>query len=131
MSKSKLISFILLIVIMICSNSCVVEGGCDLFRNTKWECNEYPLGPLDAEIMTVQFLANNVVILNTVSQTTSKSISGTYLHNDRTAILNDLSFEIDNTEITFIEVHYNNDVAFILWRAEGILMPFTTALHRN
>ena len=32
--------------------------------------------------------------------------------------------------VTFIEAHRNGDTLFLLWRVDGMLYPFTTAMHR-
>lgn len=130
MLTSKIIKAVTLAAIIICCNSCIFEEGRDLFRNTSWECTEFPLGPLDVDTLTVEFLANGNVVLNATSKTVSR-VSSTYLHDDSTAVLNGLVLSIDGIEVTFTEMHYNNEVAFILWRPEDVLKPFTTALYRK
>ena len=130
MSISKIIKTVTLTATIVCCNSCIFEEGRDLFRNTSWECTEFPLGPLNVDTLTVEFLANGTVVLNATSKTVSR-ISSTYLHDDCTAVLNGLGLSIDGVEVTFTEMHYGKDVAFILWRPEDVLKPFTTALYRK
>lgn len=131
MSISKIIKTITLAGTIVCCSSCVIEEGRDLFRDTSWESTEHPLGPLDVDTLTVEFLTNGTIILNTTSKTASTSLSDTYLHDDCTAVLNGLTLNVEGIDITFVEMHYGKDVAFILWRPEDVLKPFTTALYRK
>lgn len=129
---SPLRTFLLCIMSMSTLNSCIHEGACDRFQKTLWHSSEVPLGPLDVSSLTLEFLSNGLVSIQTTSTRSADGmhICGHYEHNGTTAILQNLSFTIDDIRITFIEAEKSGDVLFLLWRVENMLYPFTTALNR-
>ena len=94
-----------------------------------WNSSEVPLGPVDVEELTLEFLCGNKV---TIKNEEDIIIAyGSYDPNGCTAVFTDVTTIIDDTSITFVEAHLNDDVLFLLWRPDDMLYPFTTALTRK
>lgn len=151
---SPLRTLLLCAMSMSCLTSCVHEGAGDRFHKTLWYSSEVPLGPFDVTDLTIGFLSDGLVTIRTNSsgavaaseeilesaagksfgeESTSRArrnICGHYEHNGSTAVLQNLSFTINDIKITFIEAEESGDILFLLWRVEGMLYPFTTALKR-
>ena len=131
---------------MLISTSCIYDAPGDKFYRTLWYSEEIPLGPFDVTSLTMEFLCNECISIQTTNEhnssgesltaTDSKSapelttIYGRYEPDGGTAVLVDLQIRLQNVNITFIEAHRSGDTLFLLWRIEDSLYPFTTALHR-
>ena len=118
--------------------SCIYDSPQDdEFYRTLWTSDEVPLGPFEVSSLTLEFLCNECTSITATSSKDSLSgekdtltIYGTYHYDGLTAALNGLSIEINGYTLTFIEAHRNHDVLFLIWQAEDIYYPFTTALQR-
>ena len=118
--------------------SCIFDAPLnDEFYRTLWTSDEVPLGPFEVSSLTMEFLCNECISITATSSEGSlsegketRTIYGTYHHDGLTASLNGLAIEINGYTLTFIEAHRNNDVLFLIWQAEDIYYPFTTALQR-
>lgn len=111
------------------STSCIFEAPGDNFYRTMWNSSEVPLGPVDVEELTLEFLCGNKF---TIKNEEDIIIAyGSYDPNGCTAVFTDVTTIIDDTSITFVEAHLNDDVLFLLWRPDDMLYPFTTALTRK
>lgn len=116
--------------------SCVFDAPQDdEFYKTLWTSDEVPLGPFEVSSLTMEFLCNECISITTTSpdnalseEQDSQTIYGTYHYDRLTATFNGLAIEINGFTITFIEAHRNHDVLFLIWQAENIYYPFTTAL---
>ena len=112
---------------------CIYDAAGDKFYRTLWKSSEVPLGPFDASTLTLEFLCNDMVSIKTTDSTRksgARQIYGTYHHNGTTAVLQDLEFTLNDRQITFIEAQRDGDILFLLWRVDGMMYPFTTALQR-
>ena len=110
-------------------DSCIYEAPGDDFYRTMWSSSEVPLGPIDVEELTLEFLCGNKVTLK--NEDGIIIAYGNYYPDGRTAVFTDVTTIIDDTCITFIEAHLNDRILFLIWRPEQMLYPFTTALKRN
>ena len=110
-------------------NSCIFEAPGDEFYRTLWSSSEVPLGPLDVDELTLEFLCSNKVTIKDGNGTIIAY--GSYDPDGRTAVFTDIVATIDDTTITFLEAHLDDDVLFLLWRPDDMLYPFTTALTRK
>ena len=123
-------------------SSCIFETGRDRFFQTEWYSEEVPLGPFDVSTLTLEFLCDGVVTINTtgikpqadsaqiVDIPDNHSLTGKYHPDDDSAVLEGLSATFGTHTITFIEANRNGDIVFLLWRIEDSVYPFTTALRR-
>lgn len=111
------------------SVSCIYEAPGDQFYRTLWKSYQVPLGPIDIDQLTLEFLCGSQV---TIKDGNGMIIAhGTYSPDGNIAVLEDISALIDNTIITFIEAHRNGDILFLLWRPTNMSHPFTTAMERK
>lgn len=100
----------------------------DMYTRSSWTSTERPLGPFDVGELTLIFEEEDQVTL-VIDDTTV--LHGSYDHDGTIATLTGLQTVIDEITVTFIELHMNgDDKVFLLWQAQRILNPFTTALHR-
>ena len=109
--------------------SCIYEAPGDEFYRTMWYSSEVPLGPVDIDELTLEFLCGNHI---TIKNEDDIIIAyGKYDPDGRTAVFSNVTTIIDDTSITFVEAHLNDDILFLLWRPDDMLYPFTTALTRK
>lgn len=123
-------------------NSCIFDSVSDNFYQTRWYSEEAPLGPFNVSTLTLEFLCNGEVILNTTGATgmsdqdlttdlsNTYNLSGKYYPYDDTAVLERLSATFGDHTVTFIKANRSGDTLFLLWRIEDSVYPFTTALRR-
>lgn len=109
--------------------SCIFEAPGDEFYRTMWNSSEVPLGPIDIDELTIEFLCGNRL---TIKDGSGIIIAhGSYNPDGRVATFSELSTIIDDIQITFIEAHLNEDILFLLWRPEDMFYPYTTAFYRK
>ena len=111
------------------ANSCIFEAPGDRFYRTLWNSSQVPLGPLDIEELTLEFLCGERVTIKDGSGTIIAH--GTYSPDGNVAVLGEVTAVIDETTVSFVEAHRNGDTLFLLWRPDGMLTPFTTAMERR
>lgn len=111
------------------ANSCIFEAPGDRFYRTLWNSSQVPLGPLDIEELTLEFLCGERVTLKDGSGTIIAH--GTYSPDGNVAVLGEVTAVIDETTVSFVEAHRNGNTLFLLWRPDGMLTPFTTAMERR
>ena len=56
---------------------------------------------------------------------------GTYSPDGNVAVLDEVIAVVDGINVSFVEAHRNGDTLFLLWRPEGMMYPFTTAMERR
>lgn len=128
-SHSRCTAIIPIMAVAFSLNSCIYEAPGDEFYRTLWSSSEVPLGPIDVDELTLEFLCGNKV---TIKDGNNIIIAyGSYDPDGRTAVFTDIVATIDDIAITFLEAHLDNDVLFLLWRPDDMLYPFTTALTRK
>lgn len=128
----------------VCSTRCMYTlPGQDIFADSEWKSDEVPLGPLNVSSLDLQFEDDGKVKIELILYGADDSaadddsdvevlvVDGEYSHNDGIAIFSSFSIVVDGVAVTFVEADWGNeDVLFLLWRAEDILHPFTTPLQR-
>lgn len=125
------------------SNSCIFEKPEeDDFYRTLWKSSDVPLGPLQVDEITLEFLCNgdacilldeNNIIYGSYSpdgSTTELNDMKAYLKSDSVATLGLYLQEEGEITVTFLEAQRNGDLLSLLWQIEGIPETFTTILHR-
>lgn len=110
-------------------SSCIYEAPGDKFYRTIWNSSQVPLGPLDIEELTLEFLCGDRVTLKDGSGIIIAH--GTYSPDGNVAVFGELTAVIDEITLSFVEAHRNGDTLFLLWRPEDMLYPFTTAMQRR
>lgn len=118
---------ILLIAGMTCTMCVYLDTEYESYTKNKWTSYERPLGPIGVDQLVLSFESGGKtsVILDE-----NLILEGSYEDDGATATLSNLQVEIDGLTVTFIEAHLKNEeTLFLLWQAEDILYPFTTALH--
>lgn len=128
MKKIHLLGLSVLLVLS-GANSCIFEAPGDRFYRTLWNSTQVPLGPLDIEELTLEFLCGERVTVKDGSGTIIAH--GTYSPDGNIAVLCEVTAVIDETTVSFMEAHRNGDTLFLLWRPDGMLTPFTTAMERR
>ncbi|MBO5815873.1 MAG: hypothetical protein J6R30_07170 [Bacteroidales bacterium] len=128
MKKIHLLGLTVLLVLS-GANSCIFEAPGDRFYRTLWNSTQVPLGPLDIEELTLEFLCGERVTVKDGSGTIIAH--GTYSPDGNIAVLCEVTAVIDETTVSFMEAHRNGDTLFLLWRPDGMLTPFTTAMERR
>lgn len=111
------------------ANSCIYEAPGDKFYRTLWNSSQVPLGPLDVDALTLEFLCGERVTLKDGSGIIIAH--GTYSPDGNVAVLGEVSAVVDEVTVSFVEAHRNGDTLFLLWRPDGMLYPFTTAMERR
>lgn len=111
------------------ASSCIYEAPGDNFYRTLWKSSQIPLGPLDVEALSLEFLCGERVTLKDGSGIIIAH--GTYSPDGNVAVLGEVSAVIDEVTVTFLEAHRNGDILFLLWRPEDMMYPFTTAMERR
>lgn len=110
-------------------SSCIFEAPGDNFYRTLWSSSRVPLGPLYADALTLEFLCGERV---TIKDSCGIIIAhGTYSPDGNVAALEEVTAVINEVTIYFVEAHRNSDTLFLLWRPEGMMYPFTTAMERR
>lgn len=110
-------------------SSCIYEPPGDNFYRTLWSSSRVPLGPLYADALTLEFLCGERV---TIKDSCGIIIAhGTYSPDGNVAALEEVTAVINEVTIYFVEAHRNSDTLFLLWRPEGMMYPFTTAMERR
>ena len=110
-------------------SSCIYEAPGDNFYRTLWSSSQIPLGPLSADSLTLEFLCGERV---TIKDGCGIIIAhGTYSPDGNIAALEEVTAVINEVTIYFVEAHRNSDTLFLLWRPEGMMYPFTTAMERR
>lgn len=117
------------LVAMTLTTSCIYEAPGDDFYRTMWNSSEVPLGPIDIEELTLEFLCGDKVTIK--DQDGIIIAHGTYAPDHHTAVFTGLTTVIDGLTVTFIEAHLDHDILFLLWRPDHMFYPFTTALQRK
>ena len=128
-SHSRRTAIIPIVAVAFSLSSCIYEAPGDKFYRTLWSTSEVPLGPIDVDELTLEFLCGNKV---TIKDGNNIIIAyGRYDPDGRTAVFTDIVATIDDIAITFLEAHLDDDVLFLLWRPDDMFYPFTTALTRK
>lgn len=109
-------------------SSCIFEGADDKFYRTLWESSEVPLGPFEVEQLTLEFFCGESISIK--MDRAGRTIYGTYETDGETAVFSNLSLEIENFTVTFIDASRSGETLFLRWRIENSVYPFTTAMHR-
>ena len=110
-------------------SSCIYEAPGDKFYRTLWQSSHVPLGPLDIDVLTLEFLCGERI---TIKDGFGIIIAhGTYSPDGNVAALEEVTAIINEVTICFVEAHRNGDTLFLLWRPEGMMYPFTTAMERR
>jgi hypothetical protein len=117
-----------------CFNSCIFEAHGDRFYRTLWESDEasqnsYPADNyFPAGELTLEFLCGSTISISTKSR--AGASFGTYTCNEQTAVLHNLTMELDGKLITFIDAHRSGDTLFLRWHTDQSSDTFTTVMHR-
>ncbi len=123
------VTAIVSLVSIFLASSCIFEAPGDKFYRTLWTSSQSPLGPLNVDAMTLEFLCGESV---TVRDSSGIIIAhGTYSPDGNVAVLGEVIAVVDNITINFVEAHRKGDILFLLWRPEGMMYPFTTAMERR
>ena len=110
-------------------SSCIYEAPGDKFYRTLWHSSQISPDPLSADALTLEFLCGERV---TIKDGCGIIIAhGTYSPDDNIAALEEVTAVINEVTIYFVETHRNSDTLFLLWRPEGMMYPFTTAMERR
>ena len=111
------------------ANSCIFEAPGDRFYRTLWNSSQVPLGPLDIEELTLEFLCGERV---TIKDGCGIIIAhGTYSPDGNIAALEEVTAVINEVTICFEQAHRSGDTLFLLWRPEGMMHTITTAKERR
>lgn len=111
------------------ANSCIFEAPGDNFYRTLWNSSQVPLGPLDVDALTLEFLCGERITLKDGNGTIIAH--GTYSPDGNVAVLSEAIAVVNGVNVSFVEAHRNGDTLFLLWRPEGMIYPFTTAMERR
>lgn len=111
------------------ANSCIFEAPGDNFYRTLWNSSQVPLGPLDVDALTLEFLCGERITLKDGNGTIIAH--GTYSPDGNVAVLSEAIAVANGVNVSFVEAHRNGDTLFLLWRPEGMIYPFTTAMERR
>ena len=129
--KSRFILCVLAVPVLV--TSCIYEAPGDQFYRTLWTAEGIQLGPFDISSLTLEFLCNGEVSITVTDK--SRLISGytygTYTPDNTTAVLEGLTINIQNHEVTFMEAHRNGNTLLLLWEIEDSSNKFTTTLQRK
>ena len=110
-------------------SSCIYEAPGDNFYRTLWSSSQISLGPLSSDSLTLEFLCGERV---TIKDGCGIIIAhGTYSPDGNVAVLDEVIAVVDGINVSFVEAHRNGDTLFLLWRPEGMMYPFTTAMERR
>ena len=110
-------------------SSCIYEAPGDKFYRTLWHSSQISPDPLSTDALTLEFLCGERV---TIKDGCGIIIAhGTYSPDGNVAALGEVTAVIDETTVSFVEAHRNGDTLFLLWRPDGMLTPFTTAMERR
>lgn len=126
--KYPLTAAILWIAAVFNFSSCIFDAPGDKFYRTLWESTENPLGPFETNELTLEFLCGNAISIKGDNHIGASY--GTYACNDKTAVFQDLTMELDGHLVTFIDAQLSGETLFLRWRIENSVYPFTTAMHR-
>ena len=111
------------------SSSCIFDSPQDdEFYRTLWKSDFAPLGPLEVNTLTVEFLCNNYISICTSPD--EVKIYGSYSCEGYKAVFQGLTLHLDGYEITFLEAERSGDYLFLTWSINVEVYPFTTTLHR-
>ena len=111
------------------SSSCIYEAPGDKFYRTLWHSSQISPDSLSADALTLEFLCGERV---TIKDGCGIIIAhGTYSPDGNIAALEEVTAVINEVTIYFVEAHRNSDTLFLLWRPEGMMYPFTTAMERR
>lgn len=110
-------------------SSCIFEAPGDQFYRTLWNSSQVPLGPMAVDALTLEFLCGERVTLKDGSGIIIAH--GTYSPDGNVAVLDEVIAVVDGINVSFVEAHRNGDTLFLLWRPEGMMYPFTTAMERR
>ena len=127
--KRTLLPLLAAMGVLLGANSCIFEAPGDKFFRTLWNSSQVPLGPMDVDALTLEFICGEKVTLKDGDGTIIAH--GTYSPDGNVAVLNELVAVVDGVTISFVEAHRNGDTLFLLWRPEGMMYPFTTAMQRR
>lgn len=127
-SANKVTAVVLGAMAVFCFSSCIFDGAGDKFYRTLWESSEVPLGPFEVELLTLEFLCGESISIK--MDRAGRTIYGTYETDGETAVFSNLSLEIENFTVTFIDASRSGETLFLRWRIENSVYPFTTAMHR-
>ena len=114
--------------IVLTSTSCIYESPDDYFFRTLWESDEDSDVPDQVSGMTLEFLCANAISIKTDNSTIANY--GTYDSNHRTATLYNLTMEIGDKTITFIDANRSGDILQLRWYSDNTSETQTTIMHR-
>lgn len=118
-----------LMAVALISTSCTFDSPSeDEFYQTLWESSEVPLGPFPIEELTLEFLSNQNVSIQT--GTDARTIYGRYEYYQTTSVFQNLILKSQGRTITFVDATLSGDILFLRWRIEDSVYPFTTPMHR-
>ncbi len=110
------------------STSCIYDAPDDIFFRTLWESDKESDTPGEISDITLEFLCSNAISIKTGN---SKIVNyGTYDCNRQTAVFYDLSMEIGNETITFIDAYRSGDTLELRWHSNSSSETQTTVMHR-
>ena len=98
-------------------SSCIFEEAGDKFYRTLWESSEVPLGPFEVEQLTLEVLCGESISIKV--DDADMTIYGTYETDGETAVFSNLSLEIENFTVTFIDASWSGETLFLRWRIEN------------
>ena len=127
--KRTLLPLLAAMGVLLGASSCIYEAPGDKFFRTLWNSSQVPLGPMDVDALTLEFICGEKVTLKDGDGTIIAH--GTYSPDGNVAVLNELVAVVDGVTVSFVEAHRNGDTLFLLWRPEGMMYPFTTAMQRR
>ena len=118
-----------MVAAMFFSTSCIYDAPGDKFYRTLWKSSQVPLGPMTVDALTLEFLCGERVTLKDGSGIIIAH--GPYSPDGNVAVLDEVIAVVDGINVSFVEAHRNGDTLFLLWRPEGMMYPFTTAMERR
>lgn len=107
-------------LLLFAATSCIFDAPGDKFYRTLWKSDE--------EGLTLEFLCENYICIKTEGSTITSY--GTYSFNDRTAVFQDLTLELEGQTISFFDAQLSGETLFLRWQNESSTDLSTTTMHR-
>ena len=117
-----------LLIISLTSTSCIFEAPDDDFFRTLWKADEAPLKSFSVEELTLEFLCENGISL----ETSNNSIInyGNYRSNGHTAEFYDLNIRLEGHTITFTDAQRSGNTLFLRRKTDDSSDLYTTTMRR-
>ena len=117
-----------LLVISLTCTSCIFEASDDEFFRTLWKSDNTPLDSFPVEELTLEFLCENGISLETSNSTIINY--GNYRSNGHTAEFYDLNIRLEGHTITFTDAQRSGNTLFLRWKTDDSSDLYTTTMRR-